>query len=267
MFLVILKQQKFSKMIKNVTLVGAGNLATQLGKSLKENEIEIVQVYSRTETSAKALAEQLGCPFTIDLKELKQADLVIVSVKDDALESVFKQIDKSSRVVHTAGSVPMEILADYFKNHGVFYPLQTFSKQREVDFLNIPICLEASSVEFLQELKQLASRLSQNVSLVNSEKRESLHLAAVFTCNFVNHFYDIGDGLLGEKGLDFSLLKPLIQETAQKVMSLKPIDAQTGPAVRYDETIIDKHLELLSYKPELRKIYSFISRSIYNSKK
>ncbi|MGQ7870811.1 Rossmann-like and DUF2520 domain-containing protein [Sunxiuqinia sp. sy24] len=253
-------------MIQNISLVGAGNLATQLGKALKQAGLHIIQVYSRTETSAKALAAVLECPYTTDLSTLLKSDLVIVSVKDDALEQVLSQIKGSSKVVHTGGSVPMDILASYFNKFGVFYPLQTFSKKRDVDFSSIPICLEANTPEFYDELQKLADRLSKTVSFVNSEQRKILHLAAVFTCNFVNHFYQIGDSLLEDKGMDFSMLQPLILETAQKVKDLKPIDAQTGPAVRFDETIINKHLNLLSDKPELQKIYSFVSESIYQTK-
>jgi predicted short-subunit dehydrogenase-like oxidoreductase (DUF2520 family) len=255
-------------MIEKVTLIGAGNLSVQLGKAFKKAGVEVVQVYSRTEESAKELAILLDCPFTSSLNNLKEADLFIVAVKDGALAPVLKQIDaKQSVVVHTAGSVPMEILQNHAANIGVFYPLQTFSKKRDVDFSNIPICLEANSQEVYNELELLAGKLSGTVRAVGSEERKTLHLAAVFTCNFVNHFYHIGSGLLEEKGLDFGLLKPLIMETAQKVMDMRPVDAQTGPAVRFDEAIIKEHLHLLSDKPELRKFYSFVSESIHHSQK
>lgn len=252
-------------MIQKIVLIGAGNLATQLGKALRRNGLEVVQVYSRTEASAKALAQVLECPYTTSLDELEPCDLCVVSVKDDALETVLRQIQLETIVVHTAGSIPMELLAGYFKNFGVFYPLQTFSKQREVDFSNIPICLEASSAEVFADLQALGEKLSSVVQPVNSEARKVLHLAAVFTCNFVNHCYQIGDSMLEEKGLSFDLLKPLIQETAQKIMDIKPIDAQTGPAVRMDETIINKHLDLLADQAERKKIYQLVSESIYKT--
>ena len=253
-------------MIEKVTLVGAGNLATQLGKALKMAGVSISQVYSRTEKSASELANLLECPFTTSLSSLIMCDLVIVSVKDDALEDVLSQLKRTAVVVHTSGSIPMEIFEGHFEQFGVFYPLQTFSKQRDVDFSTIPICIESSSPELLEELTQLGNQLSNTVEHINSEKRKTLHLAAVFTCNFVNHFYQIGNALLEEQELNFDLLKPLIQETAQKVMHLDPIDAQTGPAVRFDETIINKHLNLLSDKPELKKIYNFVSENIYQTK-
>ena len=254
-------------MIQNITLIGAGNLATQLGRGLKNAGLSIRQVFSRTEESAATLAAVLDCPHTTSLMDIQLSDLLIISVKDDALETVLKQLDPGqSIVVHTAGSVPMEMLAKYTSNFGVFYPLQTFSKSRDIDFSNVPICLESSSSVIYEELEGLAEILSQTVRPVNSEERKMLHLAAVFTCNFVNHFYNLGDQLLEEKGMDFALLKPLILETAEKVMDMRPAEAQTGPAVRFDETIINKHLNLLSGYPDLQKIYSFVSDSIYRTK-
>lgn len=254
-------------MIKSVSLVGAGNLATQLGLALKKAGIPLKQVYSRTEKSARELGELLECSYLTELENLKPSDLVIVSVKDDALPEVLKQIKTDAIVVHTGGSVPMDILAPYFKQFGVFYPLQTFSKKRNVSFDLIPICLEASSTAVYAELEELGQKLSKHVQVVSSEERKTLHLAAVFTCNFVNHFYHLGDLLLEDKGLDFELLKPLIQETAQKVMTLKPEDAQTGPAVRFDESIINKHLNLLSDQPEMQKMYRVVSESIFHATK
>lgn len=255
-------------MIEKVSLIGSGNLATQLGKALKRAGLKVVQVYSRTEKSAKELADILDCAFTTKLENLQESDLFVVAVKDSALPDVLKKLEAGQAVVvHTAGSVPMDIFANHAKRYGVFYPLQTFSKQREVDFSAIPVCLEASSPEVFDELAQLARKLSGTMRAVGSEDRKTLHLAAVFACNFVNHFYQLAAGLLESKELNFDLLKPLITETAQKVMTMKPADAQTGPAVRFDETIIKKHLNLLDEEPHLRKIYSFVSESIYNSKK
>lgn len=255
-------------MIQNITLIGAGNLATQLGQALKDAGFNIKLVFSRTEKSARELAEKLNCSYTMSLSEIAPNDLIIVSVKDDVLETVLQQLNvENSLVVHTAGSMPMSVLAGYANRYGVFYPLQTFSKSKAVEFSEVPICLEASSEEILNELKQLAVKLSKSVQQITSEERKMLHLAAVFTCNFVNHFYQVGDRLLEKQGLDFELLKPLIKETSDKVMTLKPTEAQTGPAVRFDETIINKHLKLLTDDPELKKIYSFVSESIYNTHK
>jgi len=256
-------------MIQRVTLIGAGNLATHLGKAFSKAGIQIVQVYSRTLESAGTLGTILDVPFTNVIHEIDlNVDLIVLSVKDDAIGQILDRADFRQRlIVHTAGSISMNFLGQYSERCGVFYPLQTFSKRREVDFSGIPVCLEANSTEILTELKELAEKISKTVYEINSDDRKILHLAAVFASNFVNHFYDIGARLLEKQGLAFDLLKPLISETAAKVMEMDPRDAQTGPAKRYDETIINKHLKLIDDRPDLRKIYSFVTNSIYQAHK
>jgi len=256
-------------MIQSVTLVGAGNLATRLGVALKKAGIEILQVYSRTEESARALAEKLDAAHTTNIDDITlDADLTIFALKDDILESLLSRIDcRGKLIAHTAGSLPMSVLAGHSEKHGVFYPLQTFSKQRDVNFKEIPICIEGVNTAIVDELSELASKLSNKVERINSAQRQSLHLAAVFVCNFVNHFYYLGHQVVQKYGVDFELLKPLIRETADKVMEIDPYDAQTGPAKRFDETIINKHLKFLSDQPELKEIYSFVSRSIFDAHK
>lgn len=256
-------------MIKKISLIGAGNLATRLGLALHSAGLDITQVYSRTIESAKALAEQLDAQYTNEANQINtSSDLLIVAIKDDAITDLLKQLDMSNTfVVHTSGSVPMDSLKPFGVNYGVFYPLQTFSKNRVVDFSEIPFCIEASRDEGVTQLKELAGKLSTQIYEICSEERKALHLSAVFTCNFVNHFYQIGSSMLADSELSFDLLKPLIKETASKVMDLNPIDAQTGPAVRFDETIINKHIQMLEAKPELQKIYSFVSESIHQTHK
>lgn len=256
-------------MIRTICLIGAGNLATQLGMDLRKAGLQFTQVYSRTAESANALAEKLGCHAVCRLEDLTlDADLLLFALKDDALESVLSKLSLQGKLIaHTAGSLPMSVLAPYSNRYGVFYPLQTFSKQRTVDFSEIPFCLEASDSEVMADLKELAGRLSNKLEEISSEQRQSLHLAAVFTCNFVNHFYYLGQQVVENFGVDFDLLKPLILETAAKVMEIKPFDAQTGPAKRFDETIINKHLNFLADQPELQEIYSFVSRSIFEAHK
>jgi predicted short-subunit dehydrogenase-like oxidoreductase (DUF2520 family) len=158
----------------------------------------------------------------------------------------------------------MEVLGSSTANYGVFYPLQSFSKYRNVDFSGIPICIEAHHAATLLKLQQLAQRLSSSVHQVNSEERKTLHLAAVFVNNFVNHFYTIGYEILQGKKLDFNLLKPLILETAVKIDSMNPMEAQTGPARRNDQAVINDQLNMLHDQPEFQKIYSFVSESIYH---
>lgn len=256
-------------MIQKITLIGAGNLATCLGKSLKKNGFEILQVYSRTKESALTLSEKLNTKFTYKIDDIDlSSDLIIISIKDDAIGEIIEKIrDKNLKIVHTSGSVPMQILENHSLCYGVFYPIMTLSKNRDIDFSNIPICLEANSNEFLSELKEMAKRISSQVFEIHSKERKILHMAAVFANNFVNHFYDISDNILKENGLSFDLLKPLIQETASKIMEISPHDAQTGPARRVDKSIINRHLKLLEDNPKREKIYRFVTDSIISTYK
>ena len=252
-------------MIQTITLIGAGNLSVQLGKALHRSGFDVLQVYSRTADSAKSLAYAISADWTTDLQKVDlSADLIIIAVKDDAIETVLSQLLRTDKpIVHTSGSIPMNLLAKYTSSYGVFYPLQTFSKTRDVNFADIPICLEASSDVVMAELKTFATKLSRHIEEVNSEKRRFLHLAAVFACNFVNHCYFLGGNVLEEEGLMFDLLKPLIRETAGKVVDMSPFDAQTGPAKRYDISIIEKHLELL----EDKDVYQIMTESIHKTHK
>jgi predicted short-subunit dehydrogenase-like oxidoreductase (DUF2520 family) len=249
----------------NITLIGAGNLATRLGICLKSNNHNIVQVYSRTEESAKKLGDILETDFTNNAAEINTISVIyIVSVSDSAIETVLSSIDfRDKLIVHTAGSVPMAVLSGYSKNFGVFYPLQTFSKEREVDFSKIPICVEANSSENLKILISLGDSISNDVRQIDSEQRKQIHLSAVFVCNFVNHFFTIGAELLKEKCVDYEILKPLIQETAQKATEFSPKTVQTGPAVRFDKNIIEKQLKMLEGHPEWQELYKLVSESIH----
>ena len=252
-------------MIKNIVLVGAGNLATQLGQALYESGVNILQVYSRTTESAQALAGKINASYTTDLSTIKEnCDLYILAVKDDVLADVAGQINfGNSMVVHTAGSIEMDMLSAYSENFGVFYPFQTFTKQKKVDFSKVPVCLEASSPSKLKELEDLARKISYKVIKLDSKQRQYLHVAAVLGCNFVNHLYTLGEMVLKENNMGLELLFPLIQETTEKVMKLSPFEAQTGPAMRNDQEIIQKHLTLLNDKPDLQEIYRLLSDSIY----
>lgn len=254
-------------MIHNVVLLGAGNLATQLAKALSANGIKIISVYSRTETSAQKLANIVNSQFCIDVSQIPQnADLYILATSDSAHLSVLQALTFTpQKLVHTAGSVPLEILNGYAKSTGVFYPFQTFSKSRNVSFKNIPVLIESKESNLREELLTLAGNISDRVEIMESDKRKFLHLSAVFVCNFVNHLYDLGQELTNSAGIDFSLLHPLIMETAEKIKTLSPREAQTGPAVRMDTNIIGQQEALLNEKcPDLVEIYSKLSRSIFN---
>ena len=250
-----------------IVFIGAGNLATNLAKALYHKGFRIVQVYSRTDESARTLAGQVEAEYTTDLQEIsKEARLYIVSLKDAAFVELLPQITEGRQnalLVHTAGSIPMSIWEGYAERYGVFYPMQTFSKQREVCFREIPFFIEAKRPEDAEFLKAIAATLSENVYEATSEQRKSLHLAAVFSCNFTNHIYALTADLHKKYNLPFDIMLPLIDETARKVHELAPRDAQTGPAVRYDENVISSHLAMLADSPALQEIYKLMSKSIH----
>lgn len=246
-----------------IVIIGAGNVATHLSKALLQSGNNIKQVFSRTETSAKNLAAELNTSYITNIKQIdNNADLYIFAVSDNAITKLAKKIRlKDKRVVHTAGSVPLSIFKQA-KNHGVFYPLQTFSKNRKIDFKKVPICIEANNPDFNYELLELGHKLSDSVWQIDSERRKQLHLAAVFACNFVNRMYVLAKELIVDKGVGYDILHPLIKETAMKAISMDPKKAQTGPAVRNDTESLEKHIELLSSYPEIQHIYQTISDSI-----
>ncbi|MDK2978427.1 MAG: hypothetical protein PWP52_1141 [Bacteroidales bacterium] len=248
-----------------IVIIGAGNVATHIALALKNANYSIKSIYSQTEKSAQNLAEKINSSFTTHIEKLPDnADIYVIAVKDTIIEDIAKKLNiLSGIVVHTAGSVPMSVFESYFKNFGVFYPLQTFTKSRNLAFSEIPLCIEANNNNAENKLLNLAESLSKKVALVNSEKRKILHLAAVFACNFTNHMYSIGYELLSEQNIDFNLLHPLINETAKKATEMSPIDAQTGPAMRQDNKTIDMHLKMLKDYPEFEKIYRFVSDSIF----
>lgn len=254
----------------SIVFIGAGNLATNLAKALYCKGFRIVQVYSRTEESARTLAQAVEAAYTTDLSSVAgDARLYIVSLKDAAFVELLPQIvsgKKGALWVHTAGSIPMNIWEGQADRYGVFYPMQTFSKQRAVDFQDIPVFVESNSVEDIRFLKEIASALSERVYEATSEQRKSLHLAAVFTCNFTNHMYALASDLLKKYQLPFEVMLPLIDETARKVHELEPRLAQTGPAIRYDENVINSHLQMLADEPEMHEIYELISKNIHRTK-
>lgn len=254
-----------------VVFIGAGNLATNLAKALYRNGFRIVQIYSRTEEAARVLAQKVEAEYTTNLSEVsKGGRLYIVSLKDDAFVQLLPEIvagKEDALLVHTAGSIPMSIWDGKASRYGVFYPMQTFSKQREVNFHAVPFFVESNSSEDTELLKGIASVLSEKVYEATSEQRRSLHLAAVFTCNFTNHLYALAAELLKKYNLPFDVMLPLIDETAHKVHELEPLQAQTGPAVRYDENVISKHLEMLAAEPEMQALYQQISESIHRLQK
>jgi predicted short-subunit dehydrogenase-like oxidoreductase (DUF2520 family) len=246
-----------------VTFIGSGNVATHMAVALKAAGALIDQIWSRNIEHAAALANVVGARPVSDLSEVDtDADLLVIAVKDDVIAEVCGTL-KGVRalVVHTSGATGLDVLSA-FENYGVLYPLQTFSKNRPIDFTKVPLFIEANTPQVLDELKVIASRLSPLVYEVTSDQRSTLHLSAVFACNFVNHLYALGNQVLQDNSLDFKMLRPLILETAEKVQHDLPMNVQTGPAVRDDQQTILKHLELLNGKPHLQEIYQSLSKSI-----
>jgi len=250
----------------NIVLLGSGKVATQIGKALHNAGIPVAQVYSPTLEHAQTLAMQVHAKAISELAELtKNADVYIISVKDDAILGLVEQLDLDDKIVlHTSGSTAMDVLKAASTNYGVLYPLQTFSFDKAVDFSQVPIAVEASSPEIAKQLEALAHKLSPKIVQMTSEQRLVLHIAAVFACNFSNHLYARAEQLLESKGISFDYLLPLIAETAAKVQQALPSEVQTGPAIRKDEKILQKHLDFLKEQPPLQEIYRLLSQSIVN---
>lgn len=254
-----------------IVLIGSGNVATNLGLALDKAKQEVVQVYSRTEMAARELAEMLHAEYTTNIENVAtDADLYILSVKDDALPILIPQLCKGREdklFVHTAGSVSQDVFKGYAKHYGVFYPMQTFSKERLVVFNDIPCFVEGNGAMELAFLKLFASQMTSSVYELDSEGRKYLHLAAVFACNFANHCFALGADILEKHHLPSEILLPLIDETAAKVHELPAREAQTGPAVRYDQTVLKRQAGLLDEKPLLKDIYEAMSKSIHEMSK
>lgn len=250
----------------NIVLLGSGNVATHLGRAFKMAGQTIVQVWSRHIDHARELADTLAAEAISEIDDVSvSADLYIISVKDEAIRSVAAKLKVGDKlIVHTAGSTGIEVLEGVSSRIGVFYPLQTFSKSNAVDFRQIPIAIEANSPEDSAVIRAIADRLSEKVMELNSHKRKTLHVAAVFACNFTNHLFAISQELLKADHLDFDLLRPLIAETADKIQLNDPENVQTGPALRQDNETIRSHMEMLRKNPELMEIYKQLSQSIVN---
>lgn len=253
-----------------VALIGAGNVATHLGRALVAARHELVGICSRATASAERLAKDIGAPIATDnitTLTAKAGDdtLYIISVKDDAVADVGNVLAESvpeAFVVHTAGSLPMDLLPNH--RRGVLYPMQTFSRERAVDFSIIPLFIEASTADDLPQLHTLADSLSSSVYEMDSTKRAYLHIAAVFSCNFANHLSTLAAGLLERHGIPFNVMLPLLDETTHKLHHLSPYAAQTGPAARGDRTVMTTQHALLLQEGEqhMADIYQLLSESI-----
>ncbi len=259
----------FDKPFSKIAIIGAGNVATHLGLALLKAGQPLDCIYNRGEERGRVLASLLSVKYINDLALLNQYDLIIVAVSDDAISVVANQLKGcSSLVVHTSGSISVSSLSAVGANIGVFYPLQTFSKQHKVDFSTIPICIYSATEEYCKKLCTLAGQLSSSVHIINDDQRRKIHIAAVLVNNFSNYLYTKAFDFLARNDLPVQLLVPLIIETALKIEEMPPIEAQTGPAKRGDMETITRQLGFLENDNALRDLYKMITNgilSIYQS--
>ena len=242
-----------------IVLIGSGNVAFHLAKAFTEAQIPVSQIFGRNTTELQKISEQFSIPFSTET--LADADLYIISVSDSSITEVSSLIkNKNALVTHTSGSVSREALNGNYRK-SVFYPLQTFSKSKNLDYSKIPFFIDAENENDEEILKNLASKISKNVMLANDEKRKYIHLTAVFACNFVNHLFARAKEISDSQGIPFDYFLPLIDETTQKIHELEPKLAQTGPAIRNDEKVLKLHESLLTDEEKL-KIYKTLNESI-----
>lgn len=252
---------------RDVAFIGAGNLAWHLAPALENVGYAVKEVYSRNPENANQLCNQL---YEAEVKQDlnfsdSSCEIFIVAASDDALESIASEIilPELAMIAHTSGTQPLSILGYTPTEHiGVFYPLQTFSKDKAIEFDQIPICIEGDTAEILDELGRMGNSISRQVTKMTTADRRVLHLAAVFACNFTNHLLTISEEILSHRGLDFELLHPLIIETITKSLKLGPANSQTGPAIRQDSTVLHNHIQYLSDRDDLSGIYSLLSEHI-----
>lgn len=249
--------------MKKITITGSGNVAQHLIKEvLRHPQLQLLQVWAR---HPEAL-EKLQLPSNIictNIQLLQPTDICILAVSDNGIAEVSDQLPFNGQlVVHTSGTLPFSVLNSRHKR-GVFYPLQTFTKEKDIDFKSIPFCLETEYEEDFEVLEEVAQLFSEAVYKISGEQRKNLHVAAVFVNNFVNHLYTIGSQICSDSHIPFAILKPLIKETTAKLEHLTPFDAQTGPAVRHDTKTIEKHLDFIT-DSLTKTIYQNLTQSIQN---
>ncbi len=247
-----------------IVILGAGNVATHIASALA-GKADIIQIYNHRLENAQTLALKVGAKAVDSLSEIdSDADLYIISVKDDAIAQLtgrLKNFDKGIWV-HTSGSTPSEALSGVGEAHGVLYPLQTFSKETEVDMSEVPFFIEASSEEALDLIEDTARLVSAKIHHADSERRKRLHIAAVFACNFTNYMWTRADSLLHKDGLDIRVFRSLIMATIDKAMEISPEKGQTGPARRGDKAVMAQHEAMLG--GENAELYRVLSDSIFN---
>jgi predicted short-subunit dehydrogenase-like oxidoreductase (DUF2520 family) len=255
----------------NISFAGAGRVAGAFCREMHHTGLNIDMIVSESEPESRSLAEFCNASWSPDLVYPQTTDIIIVAVPDHKLQSVLSEIKcrPGTLVAHTAGSMGIDVFPEHITQKGVFYPLQTFSRDRKVNFRDLPLFIEASDKQSAEILENLGKSIGCKICFADAEHRLMLHLAAVFVSNFTNHMLTMGKEIGLRTGFQFDVLNPLIHETISKAMDIGPEYSQTGPAVRNDRNTIEKHLELLSFSPELQRIYSEMTRSItdyYNNK-
>lgn len=249
-----------------ISFIGAGKVSKALMRALYNSGHIIREIMSRSGINSRILSEMYNAIPKEDYTFSGEADIIIVAIPDDELAGVLGEIECSENVivVHTAGSLGLEIFPPSLNHQGVFYPLQTFSDDRAIDLKNVPFFIEASDQYTAGVLTNLAGSIGGKVRFITTGTRKLLHVAAVFVSNFTNYMLTSGNRIMIEAGLDFEYLEPLVKETIFKALEKGPEDSQTGPAVRLDMGTIERHTSLLSFSPELQSLYTHITQSIIN---
>lgn len=251
----------------NITIIGTGNVALVLGRLFKQLNHTIVNIYGRNETTLQEMSQTLNAEVVFGFTQINtNADVCVIAVADSAIETIAKNINKTKTlIVHTSGATSTEVL-NRFENYGVLYPLQSIRK--EIPYIpTIPFFIDANTKENIDVLKQLLSPTGNEVNIANDEQRLQLHLAAVLCSNFTNHLYALTQDFCSKQNLDFSLLYPLIKETAERLQWFPAAQLQTGPAIRNDEVTIQRHLHLLQSYPQLNQLYEILTQSIQDFSK
>ncbi len=254
---------------QTISFAGAGRVAGALCRKMYSEGYKIELIVSESQKNGPSLADSCGASWSSELVFPESTDIIIVSVPDHRLIGVLEKLKcgPDTLVAHTTGSIGLDVFPEWLKNKGVLYPLQTFSINRKVIFNDLPFLLESSDEKSSAILENLSRSVGGKVYYVDNEHRKMLHLAAVFACNFTNHMLTAGKEIALKADFEFDVLVPLIEETFLKVMDNGPENSQTGPAMRNDENTIEKHKELLSFSPDLQRIYTEVTRSIINYNK
>ena len=258
------------KPIKTISVLGSGNVAEAIALAVAEcKELQLKQIVARNPVRGRALAEMTGAEWTADVEQAAEADLYIISVSDRAVGEVASRLPlrDDTIVVHTAGSVEMDVLGE--RARGVFYPFQTFTAGRRVDFQQVPLFVEGCDEPTTVELERVAHLLSHRVYRATSQRRREIHLTGVLACNFVNALYAMAADRLSEReGLPFDILRPLIEQTARKAVEADhPREVQTGPAVRGDKAVTARHCEMLAGDSREEEIYKLLTEYIWETSK